>query len=513
MVTMAINGKPPHFVLFPFLAQGHLIPAVDMAKLLAKRGVAVSILVTPENGKRVKPVVDRAIASGLSIRVFHLKLPGAEAGLPQGCENMDMLPSMEYGLSLFNATAMLREQVEGLLVQLQPTCLVADMCFPWATDMALKLRIPRLVFHGTSCFSLVCMNILQKSKILEGVVCDRDYFVVSDQLPDRIEITKAQLMGTAAEIPPEWAQVRRQMFESEDEAVGTVANTFQELEPQYVGKYIKETGKKVWCIGPVSLCNMDDSDKAERGNKAAIDGQDCLKWLDSHEPDSVIYVCLGSISRLADTQLIELGLGLEASNRPFIWVIRHARGEFESWLSEEKFEERIGGRGLLIRGWAPQVLILSHPSVGGFITHCGWNSTLEAVSAGMPMLTWPVFAEQFCNEKFIVNVIKTGIRVGVEVPVLLGIGDEVGGAVQVMSDEVKMGIHKLMDGGEEGEERRERARKLAETAKSAVEEGGSSHLNITQLIQDMVLLNANYGEQSANGAKLDEEVCSEIVVQ
>lgn len=510
---MTINGKPPHFVLLPFLAQGHLIPAVDLGRLLAKRGVSVSILVTPENGNRVKRVVDRAIASGLNIRVFHLKLPLAEVGLPEGCENFDMLPSMESALSLFSATAMLREQVEGLLVDLDPTCLVADMCFPWATDMALKLRIPRLVFHGTSCFSLVCMSMLQKSKILQGLSCgDREYFVVPD-LPDRIEITKAQLRGTSDGIPPEWDEIRQQMFDSEEQAVGTVANTFQELEPEYVNRYMRERDKKVWCIGPVSLCNVDDSDKAERGNKAAIDGHDCLKWLESHEPGSVIYVCLGSISRLADAQLIELGLGLEASNRPFVWVIRQASDEFQTWLSEEKFDERIGGRGLLIRGWAPQVLILSHPSVGGFITHCGWNSTLEGVSAGVPMITWPVFAEQFCNEKFIVNVMKTGIRVGVEVPVLLGM-DDPKAAVQVRSDDVKMAIDKLMDGGEEGAERRERARKLGEAAKSTVEEGGSSHLNMTQLIQDMLILKAKYGEQSANGcAKLDEEVSSEIVVQ
>ncbi|XP_057779269.1 UDP-glycosyltransferase 73C4-like [Salvia miltiorrhiza] len=499
--TMAINAKPPHFVLLPFMAQGHLIPAVDLAKLLAKRGVTVSILVTPKNGSRVNKTVERAIASGLSIRIFHLRLPCAEAGLPEGCEHFDMLPSMHYVLNFFKATAMLREQVLALLLQLNPTCLIADMCFPWATEMARQLGIPRLVFHGTSCFSLACMNLLWDSKLLEDVATDTEYFVVPD-LPHRIELTKVQLRGSVEDLSPEWAEIRHQLFNSEGGAAGTVANTFQELETEYVRKYANLRGNKVWCIGPVSLCNVEDSDKEERGNTAAIGGHDCLKWLDSHAPGSVIYVCLGSISRVAAAQLIEMGLGLEASNRPFVWVIRQASDEFVSWLTEEKFEQRIGGRGLLIRGWAPQVLILSHPSVGGFLTHCGWNSTLEGVSAGVPMITWPMFAEQFCNEKFIVNVIKTGVRVGVEIPVVLGIVD--GAAVQVRSDDVKMAIDELMEGGEEGAERRERARKLGEAAKRAVEEGGSSQLNMTQLIQDMVVLKAKYVDKSADATKIDE---------
>ncbi|KAL8526175.1 hypothetical protein ACS0TY_015410 [Phlomoides rotata] len=510
---MLINGNPPHFILFPFLAQGHLIPMVDIARLLATRGVVVTILLTPQNGNRVKGVIDRAIASGLSIRVFHLKFPFAEAGLQEGWENLDMLPSLDHWLKLFNAVYMLREQVEELLQALQPspTCLIADMCISWATDLALKLHIPRLVFHGTSCFSLLCFHMIVTWKSFEALTSDTEYFVIPD-IPDRIEITKAQMIGTSDGITPEWAKIRKEMMESEEQAFGTVANTFEELEPAYVQKYIKAKGKKVWCIGPVSLCNKDDSDKAERGNKASIDHHHCLKWLDSHEPSSVVYVCLGSLSRLSTSQLMELGLGLEASNRPFIWVIRDASDELKAWLSENNFEERSHGRGVLIQGWAPQVLILSHPSVGAFVTHCGWNSTLEGVTVGLPMITWPVFAEQFCNEKLIVNVIKTGVRVGVEMPVMIGQEESVG--VQVKSEDIKMVIEKVMDGGdEEGRERRDRARKLGEMAKTAVEEGGSSYLNMTQLIQDVIVQQAKQADQSADLTKLDEANSSQIVVQ
>jgi hypothetical protein len=212
-----------------------------------------------------------------------------------------------------------------------------------------------------------------------------------------------------------------------------------------------------------------------------------MGWLDSKKPRSVIYACLGSLCRLVPAQLIELGLGLEASNQPFIWVIKTGDQryleELEEWLVKERFEERIKGRGLLIKGWAPQVLILSHPAVGGFITHCGWNSTLESVCSGVPMITWPLFAEQFFNEKLVVEVLRIGIKVGVEIPVRWGDEEKVG--VLVKKDGVEKAIAMLMDGGEEGEKRREKARELGEVAKKALEKGGSSQLNMSFLIEDI----------------------------
>jgi UDP-glucosyl transferase 73C len=120
---------------------------------------------------------------------------------------------------------------------------------------------------------------------------------------------------------------------------------------------------------------------------------------------------------------------------------------WKKWISEDRFEERIKGRGLLIRGWAPQLLILSHPSVGGFLTHCGWNSIIESISAGVPMLTWPLFGDQFMNEKLVVQVQKIGVRVGVEDPVKWGEEEKIG--VLVEKEDVKAAIDMLMDEGEE----------------------------------------------------------------
>ena len=110
----------------------------------------------------------------------------------------------------------------------------------------------------------------------------------------------------------------------------------------------------------------------------------------------------------------------------------------KKWISEEGFEERTKGRGLIIRGWAPQVLILSHPSIGGFLTHCGWNSTLEGISAGVPMITWPLFADQFLNEKLVTQVLKIGVSVGMEVPMKFGEEEKTG--VLVKKEDIKRAI-------------------------------------------------------------------------
>lgn len=317
------------------------------------------------------------------------------------------------------------------------------------------------------------------------VPSDRELFPIPG-MPVDVKIARSQLPGSFVALP-DLDDIRDQMQVAESNAYGVVVNTFSELEAGCVEEYENAINKKVWCIGPVSLCNREVVDKFERGNRASIDERNCLDWLDSRKPQSVIYACLGSQCRLVPAQLIELGLGLEASGHSFIWVIKTGDGfeEVEKWLVEERFEERIEGRGLLIKGWAPQVLILSHGAIGGFLTHCGWNSTIEGVCSGVPMITWPMFAEQFLNEKLVVEVLGIGIRVGVELPVRWGEEERVG--VVVMKEQVADAVEMLMGGGgEEVEKRRMRAADLRVMAMSKMEDGGSAHFNISLLIQDIM---------------------------
>ncbi|EOY08012.1 UDP-Glycosyltransferase superfamily protein [Theobroma cacao] len=484
-----------HFVLIPLMCPGHLIPMVDIGRLLAQHGVTVTIVTTPLNATRFKSIIDRDIASGIQIQLLQLRFPCIEAGLPEGCENVDALPSRHLSKNFMDAVGKLQHPIEQFLEETQPkpSCIISDGHIPWTFDVAQKFKIPRLAFDGTSCFTLTCSHFIGMSKIHEKVSDDLESFVVPG-LPDRIELTKAQLPTDFNPGSIVLKDKEEHMRVADMASYGLVVNSFEELESGYIEEYRKAKGDKIWCIGPVSLYNKGKLDKAQRGNKASVEVIQCLQWLDSWPQNSVVYASLGTLSCVAPMQLTEMALGLEASNRPFIWVIRegYKSDEFKKWLSEEGFEERTKGRGFLVHGWAPQLSILSHPAVGGLLTHCGWNSVLEGLCAGLPMITWPLLADQFFNEKLVVQILRIGERVGAEIAMKWGEEEKYG--VMVKREQIMKAINLVMDAGEEGEERRKRAMELGVLAKKAFENEGSSYLNVKRLIKDIIQISGRKAE-------------------
>ncbi|CAL5377411.1 unnamed protein product [Camellia sinensis] len=270
------------------------------------------------------------------------------------------------------------------------------------------------------------------------------------------------------------------LMKAERTNYGIVINSFHELEPAYSEYYRKVVGRRAWHIGPVSLCNRDDEDKACRGNQTSIDEHECLTWLASKKPNSVLYVCFGSLSNFSTAQLREIAMGLEASGQQFIWVVRKEKTK-EEWLPEG-FEKQLEGRGLIIWGWAPQVLILDHEAIGGFMTHCGWNSVLEGLTAGVPLITWPLFAEQFSNEKLVTDILKVGVAVGAQE--WCQWPDDT--KIYVKREDIEKAAAQLMV-GEEAEEMRSRAHAQGDMAKKAVAKGGSSYSDLSALIEEMKL--------------------------
>ncbi|KAF2294666.1 hypothetical protein GH714_014689 [Hevea brasiliensis] len=464
-----------HIALFPFMAYGHMIPTMGMARIFARQGLKATIITTPSNVPFFSKAIERDRQLGFEIFIQLMNFPSAEVGLPEGCENASSINTPEMIPKFYKAISLLQNPLENVLKDCHPNCLVADMMFPWATDVASKFGIPRLVFHGISTFALCVFDSLRRYKTHKSLASDFDPFTVLG-LPNQIKLTRLQLPDYIRE-KNELTEHKDQIIQSEVKSYGVLINSFYELEPAYLEHYRRVIGRKAWLIGPLSFCNRDTEDKVQRGDKTSIDEHECLKWLDLKKPNSVLYICFGSMFNFSCPQLLELARALEASGQNFIWVVKK-----EDKFLPEGFEKRMEGKGLIIRGWAPQVLILDHEATGGFMTHCGWNSTLEAVAAGVPMVTWPLYAEQFFNEKLVTEVLKVGISVGSQE------WSRHEKKILIRMEDIEKAVTLVMV-GEEGEVMKNRAKELKEMARKAVEDGGSSFSDLNALLEELKVIN------------------------
>ncbi|KAL8060634.1 hypothetical protein ABFX02_02G037100 [Erythranthe guttata] len=498
----------------PVMAPGHMIPMIDIARQFARLGAKSTIITTSSNASQFSQTIERDRRNGSQISISLVKFPCREAGLPDGCENLSSTTTLEMSMNFMKAIDLLREPVEKLLHEKgnRPDCIVAGAFFSWANDVTLRLNIPRLTFYGTGFFPMCVYRSLRDNKPHEKVGSDFEEFVVPG-LPDEVRISRRQIPdqlkdGDNYNNNP-MAEFVRKVLESELASYGKIVNSFYEMEPAYAEHYkgldggragpVLREGEilkgprcfavskfrlgppksqerpcgRAWHIGPVSLFNKSDEDKACRGKESSCN-EYCSSWLDSKKPNSVLYVCFGSMAFFQTPQLHEIAKGLENSGREFVWAVK------ENAQLDEEFEARIEGRGLIIRGWAPQVQILDHEAVGGFVTHCGWNSLLEGVAAGVPMITWPLSAEQFFNEKLVAEILKTGIPVGAREWTKRTDEREV-----IKGESIERAVAQLMDGEEEAERMRIRATELGDMAKMAVQEGGSSDTDLKSLMEEL----------------------------
>lgn len=256
-------------------------------------------------------------------------------------------------------------------------------------------------------------------------------------------------------------------YEAPKFSSGDIYNTSRAIEDKYIDLLAKEkaTGTdKIWAVGPFNPVSLPER------NQSSDDRDECLKWLDKQGLDnSVIFISFGSTCSLSDEQISEIAVGLERSGQKFIWVVRDGdrgnvfEGEVRKPPLPEGYEERIRGKGLILRDWAPQLEILGHPSTGGFVTHCGWNSSIESISMGVPVAAWPMHSDQPRNAVLMTKVLGIGVVVREWAR-----RDEV-----VSSDTVENVVRRLM-ASEEGEEIRKRAAEVGDAVRKSVINGGVS---------------------------------------
>lgn len=270
----------------------------------------------------------------------------------------------------------------------------------------------------------------------------------------------------AADGEDPWSRFFRRQISLSLKSDAMLCNTIEEVEMEGLRLLRKNTGLRVWPIGP--LLPLDSNSSRGRSSKrAGMDAGEISKWLDSKQAGSVVYISFGSQNTISSSQMKSLAAGLESSGRPFVWVVRPPIGfdlssDFRSEWLPDGFEGRTkeAERGLLVRGWAPQLEILSHKSTGAFLSHCGWNSVLESLSRGVPIIGWPLASEQFYNSKMVEEVLGVGVEVA------RGVVDE------VRREEVEKVVRLVMGGDDKGKEMKAKAMRIKVMIRDAMREEG-----------------------------------------
>uniref|UniRef100_A0ACD5TF73 Uncharacterized protein n=1 Tax=Avena sativa TaxID=4498 RepID=A0ACD5TF73_AVESA len=469
-MASAEHGKKLRVLLIPFFATSHIGPHTDLAVRLAAASpdaVEPTVAVTPANVAVVQAALERhgASAASSAVKIATYPFPDVD-GLPPGAENLTTAAGDAWRVDAAAIDeALTRPAQEALIRERSPDAVFTDVHFFWNHIVAGELGVPCVTFSVIGPFSSLAMRRLGGT--LDGSGSDQQEVVVPGFPGPEIRIPRAEL--------PEFlrCQQKHDRFNPRIQGIarcfGLAVNTFLEMEHQYCELYGRHGyAKRCYFVGPVSL---------PLPPPGATAGQSpCISWLGSMPRCSVVYVCFGTYASISDDQLRELALGLEASGKPFLWVLRA-----DGWAPPAGWEERVGKRGMLVRGWAPQTEILSHSSIGAFLTHCGSSSLLEAAAAGVPMLTWPLVFDQFIEERLVTDVLKIGERVW-SGPRSTRYEEK----VTVPAEAVARAVARFLEPGGTGEAARVRARELAVKAHAAVAEGGSSHSDLCRLINDLI---------------------------
>nr|XP_023874839.1 7-deoxyloganetin glucosyltransferase-like [Quercus suber]POE83050.1 7-deoxyloganetin glucosyltransferase [Quercus suber] len=400
-------GVKPHVVCVPIPLQGHINPMFKLAKLLHHKGFHVTFINTEYNHKRL--LRSRGPNSLDGFPGFHFEtipdgLPPSDADVSQDIPSLaESLPKTCL-VPLCNLITKLNDTSSSNVPPV--TCIIADGCMSFTLDAADKFRIACVLFWTPSaCGFLSYMH--YRHLVKRGLIPLKDASYLTngyleteiDWIPGMKNIRLKDLPSFIRTTDENDIMLNFLIRESERtlRASAVILNTFDSFE-QDVLDALSSMLPCLYTIGPLVLLDdqiKDDNLKAI-GSNLWKEELDCVEWLNSKKPNSVVYVNYGSITIMTPQQLIEFAWGLANSEKPFLWIIRPDLVGGDSAIVPFEFVTKTKDRGMLA-SWCPQEEILKHPSIGGFLTHSGWNSTLESVCYGVPMVSWPFFAEQQTN--------------------------------------------------------------------------------------------------------------------
>ncbi|KAL2236860.1 UNVERIFIED_CONTAM: UDP-glycosyltransferase 74E2 [Sesamum indicum] len=446
------SQKKAHCLILPFPVQGHINPMLQFAKRLLQNGIQITFVVTQNVAKTA---LFSSTTSAIPLEIISL---GSAADLPHGTSyDVYLARFLEFG------SRTLKEALVRLADSGRPVdCIVYDPILPWGLDVAKEFGMAAAAFFTHSCavdqiYYHVFKGELKVPLSGEEILLPGLPPLMPDDMPSFVHVHGAY---------PPFLEMTVNRFSGLENADWLFFNTFYKLEEEVIDNMAKFFPVKT--VGPtIPSMYLDKRLSDDREYGLSIynpDTEACMEWLKQRQPESVVYVSFGSLAKLGEEQMEELAWGLRLSNKHFLWVVRSSE---ESKLPKD-FAKESWEMGLIVP-WCPQLDVLAHEAVCCFVTHCGWNSTLEALSLGVPMVAIPQWSDQTTNSKFVMDVWKMGVWAKVDDNGVVG------------RETVARCIKDVME-GQRREDMKKNAGKWKELAREAVEQGGTSHKNIQDFL-------------------------------
>ncbi|KAI3757883.1 hypothetical protein L6452_05427 [Arctium lappa] len=451
------NGGRRRLVLLPLPLQGHLNPMLQLANILQSKGFSITILHT-------------RFTSPNPTNYPHFNfLPIPDVGLENhSLSDIGNLIRLLHHLNT-NFLRPIRDSLARLMLEdVGVSCLITDAQWFATQTVADSLKLPRIVHRTSNISSFLSFAAFPLLRDMGYFRPFSDEELKSEALVPGLEPLKIKdLPKFLTSDSEEACELIELMVQGTKRAQAVIWNTFKELEELELTTLSRGFPNPHFLIGPFHKYFPESS------SSLLAQDQTSISWLDKHPHNSVLYVSFGSLAMIEESQFLEMAWGLANSKQPFLWVIRPGSIQGFEWLEPlpDGFLERIAeGRGYIVK-WAPQQEVLAHPAIGGFLTHNGWNSTLESISEGIPMICSPCFGDQPTNARYVSDVWKIGLELenGLE---RLGIESSI---KRVMVDK-------------EGIEMRKRVLNLKEKANLCLKKGGSSYTSLEDLVDYILSL-------------------------
>ncbi|XP_019156422.1 PREDICTED: UDP-glycosyltransferase 74E1-like isoform X1 [Ipomoea nil] len=455
-----MSSESVNILAVPFPVQGRLNPMVQFCTHLAtKGGVKVTLVLTESASKSLQ--IPTGTASLIEVELIPDVIPeGGGADTPQNTETTFAQFQATFSQGLPQVIE--KQKASGGIT---PKVVLYDSILPWILGLAKGFGL-----QGAALFTQPCCVCAVYYHIFHG-----DVEIPSENSPNAgvLSFPAMPLMGTN-DLPCNFNDDSQQVqslltnqFLNIDQVDWIFFNSFDKLEEKIL-KWMRSKWA-VKTIGPLvpSMYLKDSKEEDHRISFFKPHSQACMDWLSMRQSNSVVYVSFGSIASLTQQQMAEIATALAQSNHYFLWVVR----ESEETKLPKDFKSKISEKGLVVK-WCPQLQVLSHGAIACFMTHCGWNSALEALTLGVPMIVVPQWADQPMNAKYVVDVWEIGVRPK---------ANQKGIVTKI---EIQACIHEVME-EEKGKRLKRNAVKWKGLAEEALLEGGSSHSTIEHFISHL----------------------------